>query len=783
MMSMEECRRLLPLPELMRKLGDGESAKKSARSPLREDDKPSFSVFEKDGRWYWKDHATGDGGDEVNYLEHKFGLMTKAAMQRYCELCGDFSPAGGRGRGARPASNKARKKVAPAAQSKEPAPQETNASANVEKKIVTLYDYRDAGGKLLHQTVRYEPKDFRQRRPSHEGELVGKTKARRDDAGVWWMWTLQDIEPVLYRLPELLAADPALPVFLVEGEKDADTLAGLGLVTTTVPMGAGKWRDSYTDALRDRRVIVLCDNDESGRKHGETVCLHLHEVANVGMLSMKDVWPDCPEKGDVTDWVAAQSADGEHEATWKEIILSWAPRAKLPPHIRYQPAVGYTPSTGNAKLLQVILAQLLAAEHRLKFSSERFWEYDHGTWCETAQLVANQYIHDAMLGVPDLADLTTDANVRSVLALMKTEAARGITQDTFDTHDRNLVNVQNGMLNVQSGELLPHAPEYYSTAQLPVDYVPAATCPLWLEWLEQTQPQEDIRNQIQEIFGYVAVPGNDYQKFFVLFGEGGSGKSTVLETLRMMIGRGNVTPLPLNDLDKGFTRAAMVGRLLYDAGELNFNSFEHLDIIKTISAGEEILVEEKYKTPYGFKPLGKIVGTSNIFLKTPDGSLGLWRRFVQIPFTRPVAMDKMQVNFYKRFQPELPGIFAWAMEGYRRLRARGFFDSTEAGKKLNATMGLHVNSVKSFLTECFVDSGTLEGGQTGPGFYDAYVDWCEFQAVKQYFTEANSLMREVFKHHPDWKDRQKFTRDRDGNKSRVVRGVQERGLWRDAYMA
>ena len=80
------------------------------------------------------------------------------------------------------------------------------------RRIVATYDYRDADGTLLFQSVRLEPKDFRQRRPDGNGG---------------WAWNLKDVRRVLYRLPALSAADPSEPAFIVEGEKDADRLAGL----------------------------------------------------------------------------------------------------------------------------------------------------------------------------------------------------------------------------------------------------------------------------------------------------------------------------------------------------------------------------------------------------------------------------------------------------------------------------------------------------------------------------------------------------------------------------
>lgn len=153
--------------------------------------------------------------------------------------------------------------------------------------IAAIYDYCDPNGRLLYQVVRKVPKTFRQ---------------RQSDGNGGWIWNLQGIKRVLYRLPELLAADPIEPVFIPEGEKDVDALRERGLISTTNPGGAGKWLDSYSPHLRGRHVIVLPDNDQAGRDHAADLEGKLKPIAaSVRVLSL----PNLPEKGDVSDWLAA----------------------------------------------------------------------------------------------------------------------------------------------------------------------------------------------------------------------------------------------------------------------------------------------------------------------------------------------------------------------------------------------------------------------------------------------------------------------------------------------
>jgi AAA domain len=167
----------------------------------------------------------------------------------------------------------------------EHAPADPMASAR--KTIAHVYKYRDKEGKVVHETVRYAPKGFSQRRPVGNGE---------------YKWSLRGIDRVLYNLPELIVADPRAVVWVCEGEKDADRLGTLGLLATTCAEGAGKWRDHYAETLRGRSVAILPDSDDPGHKHGQRVAQSLFgKAASVKVLEL----PDLPEKGDVSDFLDA----------------------------------------------------------------------------------------------------------------------------------------------------------------------------------------------------------------------------------------------------------------------------------------------------------------------------------------------------------------------------------------------------------------------------------------------------------------------------------------------
>jgi len=145
-------------------------------------------------------------------------------------------------------------------------------------RIVAEYDYTDEQGNLLYQVVRYQPKDFKQRRPDGCGG---------------WIWR-KGSRQVLYHLPEVLEAPI---VFVVEGERDVETLREYGFVATTNAGGAkAHWAPQFTEALRGREVILIPDNDAPGRKRVVNIARALlGKVARLIVLELEGGAKDISE--------------------------------------------------------------------------------------------------------------------------------------------------------------------------------------------------------------------------------------------------------------------------------------------------------------------------------------------------------------------------------------------------------------------------------------------------------------------------------------------------------
>lgn len=277
-----------PVAAVLEKLGrfSRSGAQWKARCPVHEDSTESLMIREgKDGRALVYCHA----GCETSAIMSALGLAMGALFPEVSQP---------------PRENGARAQL-PAL--RRPA-------------LVKSYDYTDEHGALVFQSCRFHDaatgkKTFRQRRPDGDG----------------WIWNLDGTRLVLYRLPEIIEAVAAeRTVYLVEGEKDADTLAAEGYAATTNPMGAGKWRDEFAEVLRGASVVILPDNDEPGRAHATAIAGSLHAAgATVRVVEL----PNLPPKGDVSDWLAA-GGDLDRLDELVSRTPRWAPAG--PPKTRWR---------------------------------------------------------------------------------------------------------------------------------------------------------------------------------------------------------------------------------------------------------------------------------------------------------------------------------------------------------------------------------------------------------------------------------------------------------------
>ena len=529
----------------------------------------------------------------------------------------------------------------------------SGANKNGKPRIVATYDYRDADGTLLFQGCRFDPKDFRQRAPKPGGG---------------WTWSVKEIKKVPYKLPELLAADPSKTVFVCEGEKDCDKLFSLGLIVTTNSGGANKWPKEFAEYFAGRSVAILPDHDKPGRDHARDVAAKLRDTAaSIKIIEL----PGLPDKGDVSDWLNAG-----HTADELQTLVDAAPIVTAE-NLDAWAAEQSTNERGNDDELgriKTLADAICLKEYFAQDGGGKLYRYDGGAYRPGAE----KHIKGMVKTL-----LTMWGNTKAWSTRLASEVVEFIWVDAPELPDRprlDLINVENGMVRVADGILLPHDPKYLSVVQLPVMFdTSAATCPNIEAFIKSTFPADAI-DLAWEIPGILMVPATWLQKAILLLGEGANGKSTWLSLITRFLGRHNIAAIPLHKLEADkFSVSRLVGKLANVCADLPSEHLAGTSTFKALTGGDTLNAEYKFKDSFDLEPFARLVFSANHPPRSADSSAAFFRRWVVIPFDHTFGPDEQiprdVLDARLQSPEELSGMLNKALEGLRRVeKQRRFSD-------------------------------------------------------------------------------------------------------------
>lgn len=331
-------------------------------------------------------------------------------------------------------------------------------------------------------------------------------------------------------------------------------------------------------------------------------------------------------------------------------------------------------------------------------------EYHYRHIAESGEI----YIYDKNLYRPYLsAEVKKFANDHFMKPIKEQERveylnaveANDVTPLTFLSRPpEGKINLSNGVLDINTGALEAHTPDYNFTYCLPYDYNPSADCPAWDKFLDDvTLGREDLKKILEEYLGFCIYGGEYiYHKALILSGGGKNGKSTFVDVLSNLVGEANTSNVPLISINTNpFALAEMQRSLVNISEEEPPTCFKETGTFKNLTGNNTVMAQKKFKNPFKFLSKAKIVITYNEMPFIADTSTGMRRRLLVIPFDLDLERneEKVNTNIHKELEGELSGIFNKALEGYKRLKKqRGFTVSTS----VEATVKELVESSNSF---------------------------------------------------------------------------------------
>ena len=506
----------------------------------------------------------------------------------------------------------------------------------------------------------------------------------------------------LYRSDQL-PDDKTISVWIVEGEKCTEALAGLCVPVVSSANGAGSARHSDWSVLDGRPCVIWPDNDQAGRKYLDEVkaCI-LGRVAKLNIVSLEDLGLE--EGEDCADWIA-----GGH-TNLSEVRMIEASEPKDQDRRERKGGKDTTTVRNDHHHTDLGNCYRLVWRHgeNIRFVSIwKKWLVWTGTyWQIDSSGAVERLAKDTVLQIPKegiaeldrLARITeeverdkiqkkikeilgwakiSEANNRlgAMINLAKSELQIALTPEDFDT-DPFLLGVKNGVIDLRTGRLIEPKRDQYITKNSGIEYRPGTKAQIWEKFLERIQPDPDVRAFLQRWCGYCLTGDTSEQCFTIFYGTGKNGKSTLISMIMHILGtwarQADFKTFVMKDRDAASNDLArLFGTRLVTATESQENNRLDEAVIKSLTGGDRITARYLYSEFFEYTPSFKIILSSNHKPHIRGTDEGIWRRIRLIPFHVTISEDEKDPRLKEKLFAEASGILNWMLDGCREWQRIG----------------------------------------------------------------------------------------------------------------
>jgi len=565
-----------------------------------------------------------------------------------------------------------------------------NDSCNSQKSIE--YHYRNEDGSIAYTVHKKKLKD-------------GSKKFYVYCKGQWKHPPKE--EKIIYNSPGVKEAlQDGKRIFFCEGEKDAETLISKGLAATAHLGGANAFIEQYLEPLTEAvELIILADNDKAGKAWAKKL---LNAASKKG-IRVKLLTPYKEIKGgDVTDYFEnGGNPEGLLEML-QEANFELADPSKL---------------SEEEKSMQIFLDKY--ENHNILFLNSFFWLYDcNGLWEKVSDDKIRSLVSKA--GISKV----TNSKVNALTGLLKAR----LFKSKFEwNRGGSFINCLNSEVYLEKGKIKerPHQRENYSTSRIQTSLKLDAKCPNWKEFLNSMFGELDDGEErvaaLRDMFAYSLMRTAKYEKFFMLYGLGGTGKSTIINVLSAIVGEKNCSSVPYSELSHKFKKSLLYNKLVNFSAEVSTRNLPGEEEVKKIVSGDKIVAEFKGKDAFEFRPYCTLIFACNSLPPIRDVSNAMFQRAIIIRFEKIFRGTKYQdINLLSKLKKELPGILNWALEGYCMVQETNTLTVPLSSKEETCRWEIEANSVKQFVVESPIrDKELLED------LYQRYKDYCENQEISR----------------------------------------------------
>ena len=324
-------------------------------------------------------------------------------------------------------------------------------------------------------------------------------------------------------------------------------------------------------------------------------------------------------------------------------------------------------------------------------------------------------------------ELIKSAVISAVLSLLLTQP--GLIKQFYEinNHPKHWINFKNGWLDAKTLTMHPHNPQYLSINQIPYEFDTK-----WLgdipdgenvqRYLSSSVPDEDNQLMMWEYLGYCMSADTSFQKFLMIKGRGGTGKSILVSIFQKVVGIDNASSISLQSLNQRFYATGLFGKLLNACADIPATALENVDVIKKAVGEDTLLYERKGADATQFTSYAKLLFSANeLPLNLDEKSNAYYRRLMILNMNQ--AIPDKDKHLKDKLYAEMPYILTMSVKSLNRLYEDGTFKESDESRECVESLHRSADSVKAFLDECVEQD---EAGNVGRReMYEAYTEFCK----------------------------------------------------------
>ena len=539
------------------------------------------------------------------------------------------------------------------------------------------------------------------------------------------------------------------PIFIPEGEKDADTLKSQGYTAFTYG-GVNDWQPDFSELLRDANVIILADNDVPGKAVAQRIYDDLKGIARSKKVVVP--MPDT-EKADITDYFTTGRSREAFETLINGVTLQekriaaavGSPKYILEQLNALRAAERFQMNDrGSADLFATIFENV----SRYNPTKKDWMYYDKTRWTadtegmrakRNAKTLADALIHYSVTA--SLPDDKRQSYIKYAAGMMNYRNRNVMITDAKDLNffenteldkDDFLINCRNCVLDLSEDQpkMLEHNADLLLSKICNASYNPAATCTLWEKTVNEIMQSDTAKiKYLQKMSGRFLTGDTSEEEFYIFFGATTrNGKSTITELLLYLLGdyATTISPESLAIKANKDSRTAspdiakLAGTRLVVASEPPRRMLFDSSLVKTLTGRDTVSARFLHENEFQFKPKFKLILNSNYLPVISDKTVFSSNRVKVIPFERHFTEKEQNKHLKEQLQQEIDGILNWCIEGLYMYRKEGL-EPPVAVQNATHEYSEDSDKVGKFISECLVKS---DQNLAAKDVYEKYSRWC-----------------------------------------------------------